>query len=264
MRLFLKNILIALTAASHFAVHASAQSLPTRARNGMVVSASTVASQVGTDVLKEGGNAIDAAVATAFALAVTHPTAGNIGGGGFLVFRPAVGEPIAFDFREMAPRGATPTMWLEKTASTARSVTTTVIFRSAFPAPSRDSTSLGRSAGACRRERLVEPAVRLAREGFEVTDGLASSLERVMPRIGTYPATRAQFTRDGEPYQAGDTLSQPELADTLVRIAEKGAAGFYEGRTAELIEKEMMANGGLITREDLKAYRARKESSYPR
>ena len=252
---------IAVVAALALAVasHAISENVPIRAKNGMVVSQNDLASQVGVDVMKDGGNAIDAAVATAFVLAVTHPTAGNIGGGGFLVFRPAEGEPITFDFREMAPAKATDTMWLkdgeysfERHHLSHLSV--------GVPGTVAGLHMAWQEHGSLPWERLVEPAVRLATEGFELSDGLSRSLDRTLERIGKFPATKAQFTKNGEPYEAGDTLKQPDLAATLVRIAEKGVAGFYEGETAELIEKEMMANGGLITREDLKAYRPKKRA----
>ena len=233
-------------------VHAGSQ--PVRARNGMVVSQNFLASQVGIEVLWDGGNAVDAAVATAFALAVTHPAAGNIGGGGFLLYRSASGTEAAYDFRETAPRGSSPTMFL--------------VDGKYDPAKHHEShLSVGvpgtvaglhmawKEQGKLPWKRLVEPSIRLAREGFIVTDGLARSLKEVLPRMKKYPASMAQFTREGVPYEMGDLLQQPDLAKTLERIAARGPEGFYEGETAELIEKEVKGGGGLITRADLKAYR---------
>ena len=231
---------------------------PARAKNGMVVSQNAIASQVGVDVMKDGGNAIDAAVATAFALAVIHPTAGNIGGGGFLVYRPASGEPMVYDFREMAPKKTTDTMWLDENGEYSQERHSFSHLSVGVPGTVAGLHLAWKEGGSLSWKRLMEPAIRLAREGFEVTYGLAGSLETVMERIGKYPATKAQFTKNGAPYQAGDVLRQPDLAGTLIRISENGPAGFYEGKTAELIEKEMVANGGLITRKDLKAYRAKK------
>ncbi|MFB3853157.1 MAG: gamma-glutamyltransferase [Vicinamibacterales bacterium] len=230
-------------------------SQPVRARRCMVVSQNEMASRVGVDVLAEGGTVIDAAVATAFALAVTHPTAGNIGGGGFIVFRPAAGSPVAYDFREMAPGRATPTMFL-RDGKYSRTVHHDSHLSVGVPGTVAGLHLAWKQHGKLPWPRLVDPAIRLAREGFTITEGLARSLRRVLPEMKRYPASLAQFSKNGVPYEAGETLRQPDLARTLRRIAKLGPAGFYEGETAALIEKEMAANGGLITREDLEAYRA--------
>lgn len=230
---------------------------PTWARHGMVVSQNELASRVGVETLQAGGNAIDAAVATAFALAVTHPTAGNIGGGGFLVYRSATGDADTFDFRETAPARASPAMFLRDG-------------KYDFDLHHNSHLSVGvpgtvaglhlawKTYGTLPWPRLVEPAIRLARDGFTVTEGLARSLESVIDDFRRHPGSRAQFTKDGEPYGAGDVLRQPDLARTLERIARDGPAGFYDGETALLIEREMQAHGGLITRADLKAYQAKR------
>jgi len=241
------------------AAPALAGSQPVRARNGMVVSQNFLASQVGIEVLWDGGAAVDAAVATAFALAVTHPKAGNIGGGGFLVYRPASGEPAAYDFREKAPAGATPTMFL------AGGKYDKDLHHESYLSVGVPGTVAGlhmawKQHGRLPWRRLVEPAIVLAREGFVVTDGLARSLKAALPQMKQHPAALAQFSRDGAAYEAGDILKQPDLARTLERIAARGPAGFYEGETAQLIEKEMMAHGGLITRDDLRAYEARRRA----
>lgn len=237
---------------------ALAGNAPVRAKHGMVISQSDLASQVGVDVMKAGGNAIDAAVATAFALAVTHPAAGNIGGGGFLVYRPAQGEPVAFDFREKAPAAAHPKMWLDENGQYDY-----VKHHESHLAVGVPGTVAGlhlawKEHGSLPWERLVEPAIRLARDGFLMTDGLAESLKEELERMRPYPASIAQFSKNGTPYAIGDSFKQPDLAQSLIRISEKGPAGFYEGETAELIEKEMKAHGGILTREDLKAYQAQK------
>ena len=230
---------------------------PVRAKQGMVATQNFLASQVGVEVLWAGGNAVDAAVASAFALAVTHPAAGNIGGGGFLLFRPAVGEPVAYDFREVAPAGSSPTMFL-----TAGAYDKVKHHESALaigvPGTVAGLHMAWRAHGKLPWRRLLDPAIALARDGFVVTPGLASSLRQVLPEMKAYPASVAQFTRKGVPYEPGDVLQQAELADTLERIADRGPAGFYEGKTAELIEAAMKAGGGLITRADLQAYQARK------
>jgi gamma-glutamyltranspeptidase/glutathione hydrolase len=217
-----------------------AGSTPVRSRLGMVVSQHAIASQVGVEVLMDGGNAIDAAVATAFALAVVHPAAGNIGGGGFLLVRPAVGKAAVYDFRERAPMAASPTMFLvdgrysaERHHDSHLSV--------GVPGTVAGLQLAWADGGRLPWKRLVAPAIALAREGFPVTDGLARSLREVLPEMKRYPASLAQFSHEGTPLEMGDVLKQPDLARTLERIAERFAKGFYEGETAALIEKEMRA-----------------------
>jgi gamma-glutamyltranspeptidase/glutathione hydrolase len=233
----------------------SAASVPTRSRKGIVASQNEAASKIGADAIREGGTVVDAAVATAFALAVVHPTAGNIGGGGFIVYRPATGEPVTYDFREVAPARASPTMWLENGKYSAER------HHNSYLAVGVPGTVAGlylawKEQGKLPWKRLVGPAVALARDGFAVSDGLSRSLKQVLPQMQEYPASVAQFTKGGTPYEPGEILKQPELARTLERIANQGPAGFYEGETAMLLDKEMTAHGGLITRGDLKNYRA--------
>jgi gamma-glutamyltranspeptidase/glutathione hydrolase len=234
-----------------------ARTQPVRARNGMVASQNAIASRVGVEALAEGGTAVDAAVATAFALAVTHPTAGNIGGGGFLLLRPATGEPVAYDFREVGPAGSSPTMWLKDgTYDPKRHHFSHLAV--GVPGTVAGLHLAWKEHGRLPWKRLLAPAIALARDGFVVTDNLSRSLKNVLPEMQPYPASVAQFSKDGVPYEMGETLRQPDLARSLQRIADQGPAGFYEGETAALIEKEMKANGGLITRADLKAYQAKK------
>jgi gamma-glutamyltranspeptidase/glutathione hydrolase len=237
-----------------------AGSAPIRARTGMVVSQSDLASEVGWQVIKGGGNAVDAAVATAFALAVTHPSAGNIGGGGFLVYRAANGSATSYDFREAAPAGANAEMWLKDGKydfdlhhNSHRSV--------GVPGSVAGLHLAWKEQGSKPWKDLIAPAITLARDGFEVSQGLSRSLAAMLEDANDfrkYPASMAQFTKNGTPYQAGDILKQPDLARTLQRVADQGPVGFYDGETAALIEKEMKANGGLITREDLRKYQAKK------
>jgi gamma-glutamyltranspeptidase/glutathione hydrolase len=231
--------------------------VPDRARDGMVVSQNAIASKIGADVLAEGGTAVDAAVATAFALAVTHPTAGNIGGGGFIVYRPVTGDPVAYDFRETAPAKASPTMFL-KDGKYDEDLHHNSYLSVGVPGTVAGLHMAWQEQGKLPWRRLVEPAIGLAANGLVVTHGLARSLRAILPDMQKYPASVAQFSKGGQPYQAGEILRQPDLARTLQRIADHGPAGFYEGDTAALIEKEMLANGGLITRADLKGYRAKK------
>jgi gamma-glutamyltranspeptidase / glutathione hydrolase len=232
---------------------AGAGSVPVRTRNGMVVSQNAIAAQVGTEVLLAGGNAVDAAVATAFALAVVHPAAGNLGGGGFLLLRPANGAAAVYDFREQAPAAARPTLFLRdgKYSSELHHDSPVSV---GVPGTVAGLAMAWTDNGRMPWKGLLQPAISLAREGFMVSDGLARSLREVLPQMKRYPASIAQFSRQGVPYEMGDVLRQPDLARTLERIAEKGARGFYDGETAELIEKEMKASGGLVTRDDLRQY----------
>lgn len=232
---------------------AEAGAVPVRARNGMVVSQNAIASQVGMEVLMAGGNAVDAAVATAFALAVVHPAAGNLGGGGFLLVRAAGGGAAVYDFREQAPAAATPTMFL-RDGKYSHDLHHDSALAVGVPGTVAGLHQAWVDMGRMPWRDLLAPAISLAREGFMVTDGLARSLREVLPRMKRYPASIAQFSRQGGPYEMGDLFQQPDLARTLERIAEKQAKGFYEGETAELIEKEMKARGGLVTREDLRGY----------
>lgn len=228
---------------------------PERFAHGAVVSQDKIASGVGADILRRGGNAVDASIATAFALAVTHPAAGNVGGGGFLVFRSAKGEAVAYDFRETAPAKSHALMFLRDGKYDSD------LHHNSHVSVGVPGTVAGlhlawREHGRLPWKDLVQPGIVLARDGFVVSEGLARSLKSALPLLRKYPTSIAQFTRNGTPYEAGDILKQPDLARTLQRIAAKGPAGFYESETAELIEKEMRANGGLITGDDLKAYRA--------
>ena len=238
-----------------------ASSVPTRARSGMVASQNQIASQVGARVLEEGGTAVDAAVATAFALAVVHPSAGNIGGGGFMVYRPSSGDPVAYDFREVAPAKATATMFLVD------GIYKSDVHHNSYLSVGVPGTVAGlhlawKEAGKLPWRRLIDPAIALAKDGFPLSEGLARSLGDAVqrPLMQKSPAAIAQFSKNGTPYAAGELLKQPDLARTLERIAAQGPAGFYDGETARLIEKEMLSHGGLITRDDLKHYSARKRT----
>jgi gamma-glutamyltranspeptidase/glutathione hydrolase len=223
----------------------------------MVASESEIASRIGVEVLREGGSAIDASIATAFALAVVYPAAGNIGGGGFIVFRPAQGEPVAYDFREVAPEGASPTMFL-KDGKYDREIHHEGHRAVGVPGSVAGLHLAWKEHGKLPWPRLIAPAIALARDGFVVSFVLAQSLNDARPVLQKYPASLAQFTKAGGAYEPGDTLKQPDLARTLERIASGGPAGFYEGETARLIEDEMKANGGLISRRDLASYQPRR------
>lgn len=223
---------------------------------GLVVAQERLAAQVGAQILGEGGTAVDAAIATAFLLAVTHPIAGNIGGGGFLLVRRADGRAEVIDFRETAPMGSHPGMFLEQ-GRYSESLHHESMLSVGVPGTVRGLHLAWKRHGRLPWKRLIEPAVAVAREGFPVTETLANSLKQFLPEFRKHPATLAQFTQGGRAYEPGQILVQPELAATLARLAEKGPDDFYLGETARLIAKEMKAQGGLITMKDLAAYRPR-------
>jgi gamma-glutamyltranspeptidase/glutathione hydrolase len=236
-----------------------AGSQPFRSRQGMVVSESALASQVGVAALAEGGNAVDAAVATAFALAVTWPTAGNIGGGGFLVWRSGSGAAAAYDFRETAPAASRADMFLrEGKYDEQRHYLSHLSV--GVPGSVAGLHLAWKDCGKLPWKRLLEPAIALARDGFPVNDALARSLKGALPILSRHPASKAQFSKDGATYAIGDVLKQPDLAATLQRIADSGPAGFYEGETARLVAEDMRRNGGILTEADLKAYAAKKRA----
>jgi gamma-glutamyltranspeptidase/glutathione hydrolase len=228
------------------------------ARNGMVVSASQIASDVGVEILKDGGNAIDAAVATAFALAVTWPSAGNIGGGGFIVYRKHTGEVTTFDFREKAPAAATPTMYLDESGNLIQDLNHLSILAVGVPGTVAGLYDAHRLYGKLPWSRIVRPAVRLARRGFPYTYGLYHDAIAHEQRWKMLPSTAAVMFRDGTTlYQPGEKWRQPDLARTLARIKRRGKDGFYGGKTAEMLVSFIQSQGGIITLKDLAEYEAR-------
>jgi len=223
-------------------------------RKGAVVSASRYASRIGVSVLKNGGNAIDAAVATFFALAVTHPQAGNIGGGGFLIVHLADGTNIAFDFREMAPRRARRDMYLDEQGRVRPGVSLYTALAVGVPGSVAGICSVHARFGKRPLAELIRPAIELAEKGFVVDSFLQSSIAGKRNVFRKWPSTATIFLRDGKPLHAGARLVQKDLAATLTRIAEHGPDGFYKGKTAELIAAEMKRSRGLIDEKDLAAY----------
>jgi gamma-glutamyltranspeptidase/glutathione hydrolase len=226
----------------------------------MVVSSNIIASRVGAEVLRSGGNAVDAAVATGFALAVVHPSAGNIGGGGFMVIRFPDGRTTALDFREKAPLAAHPEMFLDANGEYSRELHHNSHLAVGVPGTVAGFALAHERYGTGTWSRLVEPAVELADQGFELTDALASSFGYAVRSMQDYPASMDKFTRNGEAYVAGDLWAQPDLARTLERIRDQGRDGFYKGETASLIAQEMERGGGLITEEDLGLYEAKERA----
>lgn len=230
------------------------------AEHGMVVAQEKISAQVGADILRRGGNAVDAAVATGFAMAVTYPRAGNIGGGGFMVIHSTDrNEDIAIDYRETAPAATTAQIFLGPDGKP-------------DPAKSRDSglgigvpgTVAGLAlalekygSGKFTLAQLLEPAIVLARDGFIVTDDIADTLPGWYPRLTRWPSSAKIFAKpDGTPFGEGDRLVQSDLADTLARVATQGPRGFYEGPVAEKLAKAVSDAGGIMTAADLKAYQA--------
>ena len=242
------------------AAPAARSAVPVRSPTGMVVSDHWLASKVGRDVLAAGGNAVDAAVATGFALAVTHPVAGNIGGGGFMVIRFPDGTGTALDFREKAPLAAEARMWLDESGEYSWERHHDSHLAVGVPGTVAGFDKAHRLYGAMNWERLVYPSVALAEDGFALSDELAGSLARLVERRQEYPATVQAFSRNGTPYTGGDTLRQPELARTLERIMLDRRDGFYRGETARLLVEEMERGGGLITTSDLERYQARERT----
>ncbi|MDR7128384.1 gamma-glutamyltranspeptidase/glutathione hydrolase [Algoriphagus sp. 4150] len=229
----------------------------TFAENGMVVSDHVIASEVGVDILKKGGNAIDAAVATAFALEVTHPEAGNIGGGGFIVFMKSNGEVTTFDFREKAPLTASPTMFLDENGGIKDNSNHKGLLAVGVPGTVAGLYQAHQKYGKLPWAELVKPSVELAKKGFTMSYGLYNVAIRVTDRDPSEDIMKNYFRgKNGEIVKPGETWQQPALAKTLKEIQKKGRDGFYKGWVAQEIEDYMAANGGIITRRDLEKYEA--------
>jgi gamma-glutamyltranspeptidase/glutathione hydrolase len=237
----------------------SAQDLGVPSGDGLVVCTSAPACDAGAGILGRGGNAVDAAVATAFALAVTHPSAGNIGGGGFMIVRTRGGLATAFDYRERAPRQSTRTMYLGPDGEIVRNLTNTGYLAPGVPGTVRGLELAHKRFGRLPWKTVVTPAVTLAEEGFELSAGLARDLNaQVAGPMQPFPASVAAYGKPGGgEWAAGDRLVLRDLGRTLRAIASGGARAFYKGWIADRIAEDMKANGGLITKQDLAAYRAK-------
>ena len=228
-----------------------------RGKNGAVASSSALASQVGVETLKNGGNAVDAAVATAFALAVTWPTAGNIGGGGFLVYYGTDGKTTTFDFREKAPLAATEDMYLGEDGLVRDNSNHEGILAVGVPGTVAGLELAHQELGELDWAELVAPAVRLARDGIPITWKLHDDFKGRQERWEKYPSSAKIFLKEGGSfYEPGEKWVQPDLANTLERIQQQGKEGFYGGETASMIADFMKDNGGIITLEDLEQYEA--------
>ena len=230
---------------------------PVAARNGMVVSSEQHASEAGVEIMKAGGNAVDAAVAVGFALAVTHPFAGNIGGGGFMLVRMASGEAVFVDYREEAPGKAARNMYLDAQGNLVPQASIVGALAVGVPGTVAGLALAEQKYGRLGLARVLEPAIRLAGQGFPVSYSLTESLQDSQRLLERFTDSHRIFLRDGKPYQAGEIFKQPELAETLRRIAAQGPDGFYKGPVAQAIVATMEKYHGLITLDDLAGYQAK-------
>jgi gamma-glutamyltranspeptidase / glutathione hydrolase len=227
---------------------------PVRAVHGMVASDESLASQAGVEILKRGGNAVDAAVATAFALAVVEPAAGNIAGGGFMLVRLAGGKTNFFDYREMAPGKATRDMYITPDGKLDKEGSTVGYRSVAVPGTVAGLALALKTDGTMKLRDVMQPAIRYAEQGIRVTEKLAREFRDERHDLQRFSVSKHIFLNDGKMYQVGDTLRQPELAATLKRIAKNGPDEFYKGETAQMLARDMAGLGGLITLDDLAHY----------
>ena len=237
---------------------------PVRARHGMVASTNEVASRVGVEIMKRGGNAVDAAIAVAFALAVTHPAAGNLGGGGFMMIRLKDGRTTAIDYREMAPSLAHRDIYLDKKGELIKGEGGSLVGYSAAGVPGTvrgmELALKKYGSGKLTWSQLIEPARRLAASGFTVTYSLARSLRSSKDYLSTYPETKRIYLKGGALYNEGEIFRQPELAATFARLQRFGPNEFYEGETARLIAADIQRHHGLMVLEDLRGYVAKERT----
>ncbi|MGY4223348.1 gamma-glutamyltranspeptidase/glutathione hydrolase [Bradyrhizobium sp. USDA 4503] len=230
---------------------------PAAAENGMVVSAQHLATQVGVEVLKRGGNAVDAAVAVGYALAVAYPAAGNLGGGGFMTIQFADGRKTFLDFRETAPKGATADMYLDKDGNVIPGLSTKGHLAVGVPGSVAGMEYAREKYGTMKRADVIAPALQLAEDGFVLDQGDVSMLQTSTKDFQDDPASAAIFLNNGKPFQVGERLTQHELAETLREISKRGSDGFYKGWVGAAIVAASQAGKGLLTQEDLDNYRVR-------
>ena len=237
---------------------------PVRGRHGMVASTNEVASRVGVEIMKRGGNAVDAAIAVAFTLQVTHPAAGNLGGGGFMIIRLKNGRTTAIDYREMAPAAANRDVYFDKNGNLIEGEGGSLVgYRAAgVPGTVRGMELALKKYGSGKLtwNQLIEPARQLAANGFTVTYELARSLHGEREYLSQYPETKRIYLRNGNFYKEGELFRQPELAQTFARLQRFGPNEFYEGETARLIAADMKRHNALMTLEDLRGYVAKERT----
>jgi gamma-glutamyltranspeptidase/glutathione hydrolase len=235
----------------------AASPAPAEGQNGMVVTAQHLASQVGIDVLKSGGNAVDAAVAVGYALAVVYPTAGNLGGGGFMTIRLKDGKTTFLDFRERAPLASTKTMYLDKDGNPIHGASTDGYLAIGTPGSVAGFETAREKYGTMERGELLAPAIELASEGFVLEPGDIASFANGNAMLAKDPAAAKIFLKDGKPLELGAKLVQTDLAKSLKAISEQGTSAFYKGEIADLIVKASEANGGILAKKDFEQYKVR-------
>jgi gamma-glutamyltranspeptidase/glutathione hydrolase len=229
---------------------------PVIGKKGMVVTSQKIASEIGMDILKKGGNAVDAAVAVGYALAVVFPSAGNIGGGGFMVIRMNDGTETTMDFREMAPNKAHPNMFLDEKGDVIPNLSTIGYLSAGVPGTVAGLSLALNKYGTMPLKRLIQPAIDLAKKGFPIYQELCNDIINNRDSFLKFPSTSSIFLKGKGFYEIGERFVQKDLANSLLLISRYGENAFYNGKIADLIEKDMKKNGGLITKEDLKNYRA--------
>ena len=228
-----------------------------RSKNGMVVSSEKLATQVGVEILKNGGNAVDAAVAVGFALAVTYPTAGNLGGGGFMVIHFPDGNATTIDFRETAPLKAHRDMYLNENGEIIRGKSTLGYLACGVPGSVAGLTKALDKYGTKKLSEVMAPALKLAKKGFPVSYSFYKDLKRLKSTFQKFPASANVFIKnDSVVYEVGEIFKQPDLYKTLKLISKKGSSAFYNGKISDLIVRDMQKNGGIISKDDLIKYRA--------
>ncbi|ESY20732.1 MULTISPECIES: gamma-glutamyltransferase [unclassified Mesorhizobium] len=248
---------LAIALAPSGALHAASPQ-PAKGEHGMVVTAQHLASEAGVEVLKKGGNAVDAAVAVGYALAVVYPNAGNIGGGGFMTIRFKDGKSTFLDFRERAPLAATKTMYLDKDGNPVKGASLDGYLAVGVPGSVAGFEMAREKYGTLPRQDLMAPAIAYAKDGFILDQGDAASFASNAARLAKDPAAAAIFLKpDGKPYSAGERLLQPDLAASLAAISEKGADAFYKGAIADAIVKASGAKGGILANSDFEQYKVR-------
>jgi gamma-glutamyltranspeptidase/glutathione hydrolase len=253
----LRQTLLLSALALAFSAAQAASQAPVAAENGMVVTAQHLATRVGVDVLKDGGNAVDAAVAVGYALAVVYPAAGNLGGGGFMTINLADGRKTFFDFREKAPLAATANMYLDKDGNVIKGASTEGHLAVGVPGTVSGMELAREKYGTMKRAALLAPAIKYAHDGFVLEQGDIELLQTATDDFKKDPASAAIFLNKGEPFQAGQKLVQKDLATTLKAISDKGEAGFYKGSVGAAIVASSHAGKGIITQADLDQYKTR-------
>jgi len=230
---------------------------PVAAEHGMVVTAQHLATHVGVDILKAGGNAVDAAVAVGYALAVVYPAAGNLGGGGFMTLQLADGRKTFLDFREKAPLAASSDMFLDKQGNVIKGASTESMLAVGVPGTVAGLELARAEYGTMKRAKLIAPAIKLAKDGFVLEQGDIDLLTTATEKFANDPASAEIFLKNGEPYKVGQKLIQRDLANTLTRISDHGAAGFYSGEVAKSIIATIKAGNGIMNQADLNEYHTR-------